>query len=73
MKTAPTRAEQQRAFRKKHAPAHPSYVGIWLREGDAQLLAAGLISDSLRQTAVEAIKEFWTDDEADAADKKASA
>lgn len=58
----PTMAARQRAFRAKHAPDHPPYVGLWLREGDAICLAAGIIPDSLRQTAVEAVKEFWTDD-----------
>lgn len=59
---APPMAEKQRAFREAHAPDRAPFVGIWLREGDALCLAAGVIPDSLRQTAVEAIEEFWTDE-----------
>lgn len=59
MKKPATMAAKQRAFREKHKPEKPPFVGVWLREGDAHCLAAGIITDSLRQLAVEAIEEFW--------------
>lgn len=68
----PTMAEKQRAFRQKHAPDHPPLVGVYWREGDARCLAAGLVTDSLRQMAQEAVDEFWTD-AAEDAPQKASA
>lgn len=57
-----TSADKQRIFRAKHAPPEgPPYIGIWLREGDAHCLAAGQVTDSLKQLALEAIEEFWSD------------
>lgn len=51
--------EKQRKFREAHKPDAPPYIGIWLRHGDAACLAAGLITDSLKQLAVDALAEFW--------------
>lgn len=59
MKKPLTMAERQRAFRAKHKPELPPYVGVWLREGDAHCLAAGIVPDSVRQMAEEAVTEFW--------------
>lgn len=52
-------AERQRKFREAHKPDAPPFIGIWLRHGDAACLAAGLITDSLKQLAVDALAEFW--------------
>jgi hypothetical protein len=51
--------ERQRTFREAHKPDAPPFIGIWLRHGDAACLAAGLITDSLRQLAGDALAEFW--------------
>lgn len=59
MKKDPPMAERQRRFRATHAPQQPPFLGISLREGDCHALAAGLVTDSVKQQAVEALKEFW--------------
>lgn len=56
-----TVAAKQRRFREKHKPESAPFIGIWLREGDAHNLAAGQVTDALRQLAVDAIQEFWSD------------
>lgn len=61
MKTNPEHA-RQRKFREAHKPDAPPFVGIWLRHGDAACLAAGLITDSLKQLAVDALAEFWPEE-----------
>ena len=54
--------EQQRQFRETHDVPVPK-VGVWLREGDARCLVQGLVPDSVRQMAADALNEFWPHEE----------
>ena len=49
----------QKEFREKHKPESPPHLGVMLREGDCRCLAEGVVTDSVRQMAREALQEFW--------------
>ena len=61
MKPSPA-AERQRTFREAHDVPVPK-IGVWLREGDARCLVEGLVPDSVRQMAADALTEFWPREE----------
>ena len=46
-------------FRQKHQPESPPFLGIALREGDCRCLVEGIVTDSVKQMAREALREFW--------------
>ena len=54
-------------FRAAHQPERPPYLGVNLREGDCRCLAQGVVTDSVRQMAQDALKEFWPVAEAEKA------
>jgi hypothetical protein len=51
--------DRERAFRKKHMPAKPPYLGIMIREADAHALANGIVTATVQVMAADAIKTFW--------------
>jgi hypothetical protein len=56
-------AKKQRAFREKHKPEGPPYVGIMLDEISAKALAEGYVTIRVQAQAMAAVKEFWPDAE----------
>lgn len=48
-----------KAFRRKHLPKKPPFLGVMLREEDAHALANGVVTATVQVMAAEAIEVFW--------------
>lgn len=56
------KTDRMKAFREKHRPDRPPYLGVMLREEDAHALANGLVTATVQVMAAEAIKVFWPEE-----------
>lgn len=56
------KADRQRAFRVKHQPKRPPFLGVMLREEDARALANGVVTATIQVMAAHAIKTFWPEE-----------
>jgi hypothetical protein len=50
---------RHRAWRARRMTTEAPHIGLPLRPGDALALEAGIVPDSIRVAAREAVDEFW--------------